>query len=115
MSWSARRICCTRGLSERRRSSAAEGYVVVRSRVPDLTGRDGAENDAAISASALFHFSNHWVMASGVHPVSDAACERLASRVTVSATPGSKLPGRTQGMGRPKRPGWAARQWRHGR
>lgn len=42
-------------------------------------------NDAAIfyaiSACALFNFYNRWVSASGVHPVSDEAFKRLASRM----------------------------------
>jgi len=35
----------------------------------------------AISASALFNFYNRWISASGVHPVSDEAFKRLASRM----------------------------------
>jgi uncharacterized peroxidase-related enzyme len=38
----------------------------------------------AISACALFNFYNRWVLASGVHPVSDEACKRLASRMAAS-------------------------------
>jgi uncharacterized peroxidase-related enzyme len=38
----------------------------------------------AISACALFNFYNRWVSASGVHPVSDQAFQRLASRMAVS-------------------------------
>jgi uncharacterized peroxidase-related enzyme len=59
-----------------------------------ITAADTAELNAAgwedaaifyaISACALFNFYNRWVMASGVHPVSDAACGRLASRMAVS-------------------------------
>jgi uncharacterized peroxidase-related enzyme len=59
-----------------------------------ITAADTAELNAAgwedaaifyaISACALFNFYNRWVMASGVHPVSGAACERLASRMAAS-------------------------------
>ena len=37
----------------------------------------------AISACALFNFYNRWISASGVHPVSDEAFKRLASRMAV--------------------------------
>ncbi len=37
----------------------------------------------AISACALFNFYNRWVSASGVHPVSDDAFKRLASRMAL--------------------------------
>ncbi len=50
----------------------------------NAAGWDDAAIFYAISACALFNFYNRWVMASGVHPVSDAACERLASRMAVS-------------------------------
>ena len=35
----------------------------------------------AISACALFDFYNRWISASGVHPVSEEAFKRLASRM----------------------------------
>jgi uncharacterized peroxidase-related enzyme len=35
----------------------------------------------AISACALFNFYNRWVLASGVHPISDEAFKSLASRM----------------------------------
>jgi uncharacterized peroxidase-related enzyme len=50
----------------------------------NAAGWDDAAIFYAISPCALFNFYNRWVMASGVHPVSDAACERLASRMAVS-------------------------------
>jgi uncharacterized peroxidase-related enzyme len=44
-------------------------------------GWDDAAIFYAISACALFNFYNRWVSASGVHPVSDEAFSRLASRM----------------------------------
>lgn len=47
-------------------------------------GWDDASIFYAISASALFNFYNRWISASGVHPVSDEAFKRLASRMAVT-------------------------------
>jgi len=44
-------------------------------------GWDDASIFYAISACALFNFYNRWISASGVHPVSDEAFKRLASRM----------------------------------
>jgi uncharacterized peroxidase-related enzyme len=47
-------------------------------------GWDDASIFYAISACALFNFYNRWISASGVHPVSDDAFKRLASRMAVA-------------------------------
>jgi uncharacterized peroxidase-related enzyme len=47
----------------------------------NAAGWDDAAIFYAISACALFNFYNRWVSASGVHPVSDEAFERLGSRM----------------------------------
>jgi uncharacterized peroxidase-related enzyme len=47
-------------------------------------GWDDASIFYAISACALFNFYNRWISASGVHPVSDEAFKRLASRMAVT-------------------------------
>lgn len=47
-------------------------------------GWDDASIFYAISACALFNFYNRWISASGVHPVSDEAFKRLASRMAVA-------------------------------
>jgi uncharacterized peroxidase-related enzyme len=47
-------------------------------------GWDDSSIFYAISASALFNFYNRWISASGVHPVSDEAFKRLASRMAVT-------------------------------
>jgi uncharacterized peroxidase-related enzyme len=47
----------------------------------NLAGWEDAAIFYAISACALFNFYNRWVSASGVHPVSDEAFKRLASRM----------------------------------
>jgi uncharacterized peroxidase-related enzyme len=47
-------------------------------------GWDDAAIFYAISACALFNFYNRWVLGSGVHPVSDEACKRLATRMAAS-------------------------------
>ena len=44
-------------------------------------GWDDASIFYAISACSLFNFYNRWISASGVHPVSDEAFKRLASRM----------------------------------
>lgn len=46
-----------------------------------VVGWDDSAIFYAISACALFNFYNRWVSASGVHPVSDDAFKRLASRM----------------------------------
>jgi uncharacterized peroxidase-related enzyme len=50
-----------------------------------LTLNEAGWDDAcifyAISTCALFNFYNRWISASGVHPVSDEAFKRLASRM----------------------------------
>jgi uncharacterized peroxidase-related enzyme len=47
-------------------------------------GWDDASIFYAISACALFNFYNRWISASGVHPVSDEAFKRLASRMAAA-------------------------------
>jgi len=47
-------------------------------------GWDDASIFYAIAACALFNFYNRWISASGVHPVSDEAFKRLASRMSVA-------------------------------
>jgi uncharacterized peroxidase-related enzyme len=44
-------------------------------------GWDDAAIFYAISACSLFNFYNRWVSATGVHPISDEACKRLAARM----------------------------------
>jgi len=44
-------------------------------------GWDDAAIFYAMSACALFNFYNRWVLASGVHPVSDETFKHLASRI----------------------------------
>ena len=47
-------------------------------------GWDDASIFYAISACALFNFYNRWISANGVHPVSDEAFKRLASRMAAA-------------------------------
>lgn len=50
----------------------------------NAAGWDDASIFYAISACALFNFYNRWVSASGVHTVSDEACQRLAAHMAVT-------------------------------
>lgn len=47
----------------------------------NVAGWEDAAIFYAVSACALFNFYNRWVLASGVHPVSDEAFKRLGSRM----------------------------------
>lgn len=91
--WSAIRNLETSKLSEKEK--ALLRFVGTVTLAPaKITAKDTAMlNDAgwddgaifyAISACALFNFYNRWVLASGVHPVSDEAFKRLAARMAAS-------------------------------
>jgi uncharacterized peroxidase-related enzyme len=65
-----------------RKVTLAPGSITaVDTRELNAAGWDDAAIFYAISACALFNFYNRWVSASGVHPVSDEAFERLGSRM----------------------------------
>jgi uncharacterized peroxidase-related enzyme len=60
---------------------APASIVVADTRELNAAGWDDDAIFYAISACALFNFYNRWVLASGVHPVSDEAFNRLGSRM----------------------------------
>jgi uncharacterized peroxidase-related enzyme len=63
---------------------APSSITVADTQTLNEAGWDDASIFYAISACALFNFYNRWISASGVHPVSDEACNRLASRMAVA-------------------------------
>jgi uncharacterized peroxidase-related enzyme len=63
---------------------APSSITVADTQTLNEAGWDDASIFYAISACALFNFYNRWISASGVHPVSDEACKRLASRMAVA-------------------------------